>query len=98
VSDSGSMILILPWKRTSRSGAVSRPLAWVSGILRQSNFPGAPMPFRRFAIFSLVFTLLLAGCGQKGPLYRDQGGAPADAAVRAVTDEPAGNDREQSDD
>jgi len=56
------------------------------------------MPFRRFAIFSLVFTLLLAGCGQKGPLYRDQGGAPADAAVRAVTDEPAGNDREQSDD
>ena len=91
------MILILPWKRSSGSGAVSRPLPWVSGILRQSNFPGAPMPFRLFAIFSLVFTLLLAGCGQKGPLYRDQSGATASEAVRAVTDGQAEEDREQSD-
>ncbi|RBP31949.1 putative lipoprotein [Marinobacter pelagius] len=91
------MILILPWKRSSGSGAVSRPLPWVSGILRQSNFPGAPMPFRLFAIFSLVFTLLLAGCGQKGPLYRDQGGTTASEAVRAVTDGQAEEDREQSD-
>lgn len=91
------MILILPWKRSFGSGAVSRPLPWVSGILRQSNFPGAPMPFRLFAIFSLVFTLLLAGCGQKGPLYREQGGAKASEAVRAVTDGQAEEEREQSD-
>ncbi|MDY6814510.1 MAG: lipoprotein [Pseudomonadota bacterium] len=56
------------------------------------------MPFRLFAIFSLVFTLLLAGCGQKGPLYRDQSGAAASGAVRAVTDDgQADEDREQSD-
>lgn len=91
------MILILRWKRTSRAGAASRPLPWVSGILRQSNFPGAPMPFRLFTISSLVFTLLLAGCGQKGPLYRDQGGAAAAEAVGAVTDRQAAGDREQDD-
>ncbi|SFM39188.1 LPS translocon maturation chaperone LptM [Marinobacter pelagius] len=55
------------------------------------------MPFRLFAIFSLVFTLSLAGCGQKGPLYRDQGGATASEAVGAVTDGQAEEDREQSD-
>ncbi|MGF2735441.1 LPS translocon maturation chaperone LptM [Marinobacter sp. DUT-1] len=55
------------------------------------------MPFRFFAIFSLVFTLLLAGCGQKGPLYRDQGGAAASEAVQAVTDGRAEEDREQND-
>lgn len=56
------------------------------------------MPFRLFAIFSLVFTLLLAGCGQKGPLYRDQGGATASEAVGALTDgQTTDEDREQSD-
>ncbi|WP_372986472.1 LPS translocon maturation chaperone LptM [Marinobacter sp.] len=55
------------------------------------------MPFRLFAIFSLVLTLSLAGCGQKGPLYRDQGGAATSEAVRAVTDGQADEDREHSD-
>ncbi|MCG7200804.1 lipoprotein [Marinobacter pelagius] len=55
------------------------------------------MPFRLFAIFSLVFTLLLAGCGQKGPLYRDQGGATAGQAVQTVTGGQTDEDREQSD-
>jgi len=55
------------------------------------------MPFRFFAILSLVFSLLAAGCGQKGPLYRDQGGAAADQAVRATTGDQADEDREQSD-
>ncbi|MBD3641876.1 MAG: lipoprotein [Marinobacter sp.] len=56
------------------------------------------MPFRRFAIFSLAFSLLLAGCGQKGPLYRDQGGAMAGEAVQTVTDGQADEDREPNGD
>ena len=49
--------------------------------------------FAATAVLAIVLSGALAGCGQKGPLYRDAGNASGQAAETASQFQPASESR-----